>query len=196
MSYAAKYASAFYGPFREAAESAPQFGDRRGYQMDPANAREALREIEARHRGGRRHRHGQAGAAVPRRHRPRPRALRPAARGLQRQRRVRDDATPPRRTAGSTSSASSSKSSPRSSAPAPTSSSPTTQRKPPAGSNATLATVNSIRAVVFDAYGTLIDFTEPDFIVTMAEVCDQQVPRRRRRGPVEALPPRLVPDAL
>ncbi|MCJ7492061.1 MAG: porphobilinogen synthase [Dehalococcoidia bacterium] len=47
MAYAAKYASAFYGPFREAAESAPQFGDRRGYQMDPANVREALREIEA-----------------------------------------------------------------------------------------------------------------------------------------------------
>ncbi len=46
MSYAAKYASAFFGPFRVAAESAPQFGDRRGYQMDPANAREALREIE------------------------------------------------------------------------------------------------------------------------------------------------------
>lgn len=46
MSYAAKYASAFYGPFREAAESAPAFGDRRGYQMDPANAREALREVE------------------------------------------------------------------------------------------------------------------------------------------------------
>jgi porphobilinogen synthase len=46
MSYAAKYASAFYGPFREAAESAPQFGDRRSYQMDPANAREALLEID------------------------------------------------------------------------------------------------------------------------------------------------------
>jgi porphobilinogen synthase len=46
MSYAAKYASAFYGPFREAAESAPQFGDRRGYQMDPANGREALYEVE------------------------------------------------------------------------------------------------------------------------------------------------------
>jgi porphobilinogen synthase len=45
LSYAAKYASAFYGPFREAAESAPQFGDRRSYQMDPANAREAMREI-------------------------------------------------------------------------------------------------------------------------------------------------------
>jgi porphobilinogen synthase len=45
LSYAAKYASVFYGPFREAAESAPQFGDRRGYQMDPANAREAMREI-------------------------------------------------------------------------------------------------------------------------------------------------------
>ena len=45
MSYAAKYASAFYGPFRVAADSAPQVGDRRGYQMDPANAREALREV-------------------------------------------------------------------------------------------------------------------------------------------------------
>ncbi|MHB9146704.1 MAG: porphobilinogen synthase [Symbiobacteriia bacterium] len=45
MAYSAKYASAFYGPFREAADSAPQFGDRRGYQMDPANSREALREV-------------------------------------------------------------------------------------------------------------------------------------------------------
>ena len=45
MAYSAKYASAFYGPFREAADSAPQFGDRRGYQMDPANAREAIEEI-------------------------------------------------------------------------------------------------------------------------------------------------------
>ena len=47
MAYSAKYASAFYGPFREAADSAPQFGDRLGYQMDPPNAREALREVEA-----------------------------------------------------------------------------------------------------------------------------------------------------
>jgi porphobilinogen synthase len=45
LSYAAKYASAFYGPFRDAADSAPSEGDRRGYQMDPANAREALREV-------------------------------------------------------------------------------------------------------------------------------------------------------
>ena len=45
LSYAAKYASCFYGPFRDAAESAPQFGDRRSYQMDPPNAREAMREI-------------------------------------------------------------------------------------------------------------------------------------------------------
>lgn len=45
LSYAAKYASSFYGPFREAAESTPRFGDRRAYQMDPANAREALREV-------------------------------------------------------------------------------------------------------------------------------------------------------
>jgi porphobilinogen synthase len=47
MAYAAKFASAFYGPFREAADSTPAFGDRRGYQMDPANGREALREIAA-----------------------------------------------------------------------------------------------------------------------------------------------------
>ena len=46
MAYSAKFASVFYGPFREAAESAPQFGDRRAYQMDPANGREALREVE------------------------------------------------------------------------------------------------------------------------------------------------------
>ena len=46
LAYAAKFASGFYGPFREAADSTPQFGDRRSYQMDPANAREAMREIE------------------------------------------------------------------------------------------------------------------------------------------------------
>jgi porphobilinogen synthase len=46
MAYAAKYASAFYGPFRDAADCAPQFGDRKSYQMDPANRREALREVE------------------------------------------------------------------------------------------------------------------------------------------------------
>jgi porphobilinogen synthase len=46
LSYAAKYASSFYGPFRDAADCAPQFGDRRSYQMDPANAREAIREVE------------------------------------------------------------------------------------------------------------------------------------------------------
>src|SRR5207245_9435114 len=45
MAYSAKYASVFYGPFREAADSTPQFGDRRAYQMDPANAQEAMREI-------------------------------------------------------------------------------------------------------------------------------------------------------
>jgi porphobilinogen synthase len=46
MAYSAKFASAFYGPFRDAAGSVPQFGDRRGYQMDPANVREALREVD------------------------------------------------------------------------------------------------------------------------------------------------------
>ena len=64
LSYAAKFASVFYGPFREAAESAPQFGDRRSYQMDPANGREAMREIELDLRGGRRHDHGEAGHAL------------------------------------------------------------------------------------------------------------------------------------
>jgi porphobilinogen synthase len=46
LSYAAKYCSGFFGPFREAAQSAPQFGDRRSYQMDPANAREAMKEVQ------------------------------------------------------------------------------------------------------------------------------------------------------
>jgi porphobilinogen synthase len=46
LAYASKFASAFYGPFREAAESAPAFGDRRAYQLDPANAREAIREAD------------------------------------------------------------------------------------------------------------------------------------------------------
>ena len=58
MSYSAKYASAFYGPFREAAESPPQFGDRRSYQMDPPNVREALREIELDIEEGARHCYG------------------------------------------------------------------------------------------------------------------------------------------
>ncbi len=66
LSYAVKYASAFYGPFREAADCAPRFGDRAGYQMDPGNAREALRGGARRSgRGG--HAHGEAGALLPRR---------------------------------------------------------------------------------------------------------------------------------
>jgi porphobilinogen synthase len=60
VAYSAKFASAFYGPFREAADSTPAFGDRRGYQMDPANGDEALREDAPRRPGGRRRRDGQA----------------------------------------------------------------------------------------------------------------------------------------
>ena len=67
LAYSAKFASAFYGPFREAADSTPAFGDRRGYQMDPANGDEALREALLDVAGGRRHGHGQARAALPRR---------------------------------------------------------------------------------------------------------------------------------
>ena len=77
IAYRAKYASAFYGPFREAAESTPEFGDRRGYQMDPANAARGGARGRARPRGGRRHGDGQAGAALPRRDPPRSRT-RPA----------------------------------------------------------------------------------------------------------------------
>ena len=62
-----KYASSFYGPFREAADCAPKFGDRAGYQMDPANAREALREAALDEAEGRRHADGEAGAPLPRR---------------------------------------------------------------------------------------------------------------------------------
>ena len=76
VAYSAKFASAFYGPFREAAGSAPAFGDRRAYQMDPANGDEALREALLDVAGGRRRRHGQAGAALPRRHPARSRTRR------------------------------------------------------------------------------------------------------------------------
>ena len=65
MAYAAKFASAFYGPFRDAAECAPRFGDRAGYQMDPANARRGDPRDPHRHRRGGRHRDGEAGAPLP-----------------------------------------------------------------------------------------------------------------------------------
>ena len=69
MAYSAKYASAFYGPFREAADSTPQFGDRRTYQMDPANGREALREVALDVDEGADIVMVKPAAAVPRRHR-------------------------------------------------------------------------------------------------------------------------------
>ena len=105
MSYAAKYCSGFYGPFREAADSTPQFGDRRSHQMDPANVEEALREVEIDIAEGADivmvkpalpyldvAREGEG-------------ALRPADRRLPRQRRVRDDQGGRRSAAGSTSRA-------------------------------------------------------------------------------------------
>ena len=76
LSYAAKFASVFYGPFREAAESTPQFGDRRSYQMDPANAPRSHARNRARPRRRRRHDHGEAGHAVSRHHPPGARPLR------------------------------------------------------------------------------------------------------------------------
>ena len=128
LSYAAKYASAFYGPFREAADSAPQFGDRRGYQMDPANVREALREVRL---------DVEEGADMVMVKPALPyldviRAVReavgPAGGRLQRLGRVRDGEGGRGRAAGSTRSGSCWRRSPRSAAPAPTSSSPTTRR--------------------------------------------------------------------
>ena len=91
MAYAAKYASGFYGPFREAAESTPQFGDRRSYQMDPANVRRGAARSGAGHprRGG--HRHGQAGDGLPGYHLPGETEVRLSGGGLQCQRRVLDD---------------------------------------------------------------------------------------------------------
>ena len=103
IAYSAKYASAFYGPFREAAESTPEFGDRRGYQMDPANARRGGPRGAARPRGGRRRRDGEAGAALPRRDPPDQGRHRRPGRRLPRLRRVLDAEGGRRATAGSTS---------------------------------------------------------------------------------------------
>ncbi len=89
LSYAVKYASAFYGPFREAAESAPAFGDRRQYQMDPANVREAIARGRAGRGRGSRSADGEAGAGLPGRRARGPGADPAATRGLQRQWRVR-----------------------------------------------------------------------------------------------------------
>ena len=91
FSYAVKYASAFYGPFREAAGSTPAFGDRRSYQMDPRNVREGSARSGARHRRGRGHDNGQARPALPRRALEGEGSLRRADGGLLRQRRVLDD---------------------------------------------------------------------------------------------------------
>ena len=88
MSYAAKHASAFYGPFRVAANSAPQYGDRRSYQMDPANGRMALREIQADIDEGADIVMVKARPGLPGRHCPRPRQVRPSHRRLQRERGV------------------------------------------------------------------------------------------------------------
>ena len=105
IAYAAKYASAFYGPFREVAESAPAFGDRRGYQMDPPNVREALRECALDLEEGADALMVKPALAVPRRDPRRARALRLPRRRLQRLRRVRDGEGrgrrgPPRRAGG------------------------------------------------------------------------------------------------
>ena len=91
MAYAAKYASSCYGPFRDAAESPPQFGDRKSYQMDLANGDEALREVAADIEGGGGHRHGQASPALSRCALAGQARVRPTHRGLPCQRRVRDD---------------------------------------------------------------------------------------------------------
>ena len=91
MSYAAKYASGFYGPFREAAGSTPQFGDRRSYQMDPPNAREAMREIALDIEEGADIVMVKPAMSLSRYHRARARAVRCSARGLPGQRRIRDD---------------------------------------------------------------------------------------------------------
>ena len=89
IAYSAKFASSFYGPFREAAESAPAFGDRRGYQMDPGQRARGGARGDDRRRGGSRRRDGEAGAALPRRDRARARGGARPGRRLQRLGRVR-----------------------------------------------------------------------------------------------------------
>ncbi len=91
MAYAAKFASVFYGPFREAADSAPQFGDRRSYQMDPANAPRGHARNRARSRRGRGHDHGEARHALSRPDLPGAPALRCPDRRVPGERRVFDD---------------------------------------------------------------------------------------------------------
>ena len=90
MSYAAKYCSAFYGPFREAADSAPAFGDRRSHQMDPANVEEALREVALDLDEGADIVMVKPALRLPRRDRAREGRVRRADRRVPRQRRVRD----------------------------------------------------------------------------------------------------------
>ena len=90
MSYAAKYCSAFYGPFREAAGSAPKFGDRRSHQMDPANVREALREVEQDIAEGADLVMVKPAVRVPGRHPAGQGRVRLSDRGVSRERRVRD----------------------------------------------------------------------------------------------------------
>ena len=90
LSYAAKYCSAFYEPFRDAARSAPKFGDRRSHQMDPANVEEAPSRSGARHRGGRGYGDGQAGTSLPRRPGQGEGALSLSHSGVPREWRIRD----------------------------------------------------------------------------------------------------------
>ena len=90
MGYAAKYASSFYGPFRVAADSTPQFGDRRSYQMDPANRRMAMREIESDIAEGADIVMVKPGHGVHGRHQGGPRTVRLPSGGLQRERRILD----------------------------------------------------------------------------------------------------------
>ena len=105
LAYAAKFASAYYGPFRDAAESTPRFGDRRSYQMDPPNRREALREMRADLEEGADAADGEARASLSRRAGRCASRVRRAARGLPRLGRVRDDPGRRRSAAGSTASA-------------------------------------------------------------------------------------------
>ena len=121
LAYAAKYASALYGPFRDAVDvTIAGGGDRKGYQQDPRNRREALEEVRARRRRGRRPRHGEAGARLPRRHRRRAGGRRRPGRRLPRERRVRHGRRRPPSAAGSTGRPWRSSTSGRSSGPART----------------------------------------------------------------------------
>ena len=189
LAYAAKYASALYGPFRDAAECAPQFGDRRGYQMDPANAREALDETALDVDEGADMVMVKPALAYLDVIARAARRVRRAGRGVPRERRVRDGEGGRGSSAGSTATPSRSSTSSRSSAPAPTSCSPTSPARSPSACVVSVVRIDAraaprIPGGVDSPVRSFASVGGEPFFVARAEGA---VPRRHRRAPLPRL---------